>query len=282
MLRLRACQSLAAVALFAGLRIAAQPRPSAEEQAHMLEVARDTALHYAQSLPDFVCNEMVRRSSAQNAAQIADTLTIQLTYFGQQEKYKLLAVNGTPTSQSLESISGFVTGGEFGSVLFRIFDPMSAAEFHWKGWTTIAKRSAAVFTYRVEQANSHNILGYLTETGALRTATVAHEGIVALDSETSAVLRLTVVSVGIPKGFLVLSSTMSVDYGFTDVAGREYLLPMRAESEMRRPPDTVMGRPYNVSAADAQRVSRNLVTFVNYRKFTADSNIVFDTDSKKK
>ena len=70
-----------------------------------------------------------------------------------------------------------------------------------------------------------------------------------------------------PKDFPVLGSSTTVEYAFTDVAGREYLLPARAESEMLRSHETI----------------KNVVSFVGYRKFSADSNIDFsDPGARKK
>jgi hypothetical protein len=57
-------------------------------------------------------------------------------------------------------------------------DPAAAAGFQWKTWTTIAKRRASVYTYRVKRDNSHHTLGYRMATGELRTTIV---GLGALD-----------------------------------------------------------------------------------------------------
>jgi hypothetical protein len=253
--------------LFASAHLAAQPRPSAAEQARTLELARDTALHYAKTLPDFICTESIQRSSMfGRLVQSADKLTVQLTYFGEKEKYTLVAIDGKPTTQPFESLDGLLTGGEFGSMLFRVFDPASASDFQWKSWATIAKRPAALYSYRVDRANSHYTLGYRTDTGELRTATVGQSGVVALDRATSMVLRLTVEAVDIPKDFAILSASTTTEYGFIEVGGNQHLLPVRAESEMLRSPTTV----------------RNVVSFVGYRKFSADSTIDFGSGAIKK
>jgi hypothetical protein len=228
MIRMRPHRMLAAIGLLTCATIWAQPRPSAEGQSRTLDIARANVLHHGQSLPDFLCTEVVQRSWMPDLArQAGDKLTIQLTYFGQKEKYKLLTVDGAPTSRPFESLEGLVSGGEFGTMLFRAFDPASAAEFHWKGWTTIAKRRAGLYAYRVEHAHSHHTLGYDTASGELRTITVAHQGVVALDSETSMVLRLTLEAADIPPGFPILKAANSMEYGFIDISGRSYLLPVR-------------------------------------------------------
>jgi hypothetical protein len=260
----------------------AQPRPSPADQSRSLEIARSTALHYTSALPDFICTEMVERSTSVISSYegkrggspqgTSDKLAIQLTYFGQTEKYKLLAINGSPADKPIESLQGLLSGGEFGSMLFRIFDPASAAEFQWKGWTTVAKRRCSVYSYRVERANSHHSVGYRTGAGELRTTIVGYAGVIALDIQTSTVLRLTLEASDIPAAFKILHSSTAVEYGFTDVGGREYLLPARAETEMSRSLDSPPSTSYIA----------NTVSFVEYRKFSADANIDFSSPEQKK
>jgi hypothetical protein len=60
-------------------------------------------------------------------------------------------------------------------LLGEIFTPKSAAQFHWEGWSNLRDRSAHVFSYRIERANSKCLLEfklfgktYETATGTLR------------------------------------------------------------------------------------------------------------------
>ena len=251
--------ALGACALWLCALAPAQPRPSGEEQARTIETARANALHYAGSLPDFICTEKVQQITTTGLVQRKERLAIQVTYFGQRERYKLLSINGGPADRPLDSLPGLVTGGEFGTMLFRIFDPASAAEFAWTGWTTVGKRRAATYSFRVARAHSHHIVGYRTSEGELRTCTVGEQGAIDLDTETARVLRIGTNAAEIPEDFPVLRAFMLVEYGYTEVAGQRHLLPARAASELVRP---------------GQR-SRNVVTFTAYRKFTANSSIDF-------
>ena len=156
---------------------AAAQRPTPEEQKHTLDTAREIAIHYTSKLPDFICTEQVERTDRTSQTNIkVDRLTIQLTYFGQKEKQKLVAMNGQKTEQSLESLDGLITGGEFGSLLLGAFDPSSSADFQWKESSTVRKRRAAVYTYRIARANSHYIVGHRDADGKMvrrRPATTA-------------------------------------------------------------------------------------------------------------
>jgi len=239
---------------------AAAQRPTPEEQRHTLDTAREIAIHYTSKLPDFICTEQVERTDRTSQTNIkVDRLTIQLTYFGQKEKQKLVAMNGRKTQQPLESLDGLITGGEFGSLLLGVFDPSSSADFQWKESSSVRKRPAAVYTYRIARANSHYIVGHRAETGKMVEAAAGYHGEVAVDSETSRVLRLTASADDIPKDSGIIQSSVEVDYDFIDVAGRSYLLPSHSASHMEKP----------------YRQIANVVTFTGYRKFEVDSTIDF-------
>jgi hypothetical protein len=212
---------------------ASAQRPTPEEQRYTLEAAREIAIHYSGKLPDFICTENVGRTDRTSPTNIkADRLTVQLSYFGQKEKYKLLTVNGNRADQSFESLDGLISAGEFGSLLPGVFDPSSSADFAWKSATDLRKRHAAIYTYRIARANSHYMLGARAASGNLIAAATGYHGEVVLDDETNRVLRLLAVADDIPSSSGILQSSVEVYYDFIDVAGRSYLLPSRSESHM--------------------------------------------------
>jgi len=253
---------VALILTVASLAVAPAQQPPVEEQQRILSTAREAALRYIAALPNFICTESVMRTERFGVRNVtADKLTIELTYTGRQERYKLTAINGNPTEKSLDSVGGLISGGEFGSLMLRIFEPSSAADFEWKGWSNLRKRRAAVFTYRVPRARSHYVLGYRAVDGSLVSATAGYRGEVFLDAEAELgrVLRLTAEADDIPKESGILRSFMAVDYDFVNVSGRSYALPLRAESALARP----------------HREIQNLVTFVGYRKFEVESTVDF-------
>ena len=236
-------------------------RPSAGEQRRTLDAAREKVLTYSSTLPDFICNEMVQRVESLGGAANTTTqkLTIQLSYFGQRETYKVVAIDGSRTDQSLESLGGFVSAGEFGSLLLRVFEASSKADFEWKRSSTVRKRKAVTYSYRVARATSHYVIGYRTDAGQNVETLAGYHGEVVLDSETLGVLRITAIADDIPKESEIVESSVEVDYDFADVAGKSYLLPARAQTGMIR----------------SYRTLRNVVSFVGYRKFEAESTIDF-------
>jgi hypothetical protein len=234
-------------------------RPTPDQQRTVWEAARQIALNYSAALPDFICTEKVQRVVIVGVHNTTtDQLTIQLGYNNQKEKYNLVAIDGKPTTKTLDSLGGLISGGEFGSLLLRVFEPSSAADFQWKSETTIRQRHATIYTYRVARGKSHYVLGHRDGSGELVGEAAGYRGEVYLDSE-SRVLKLTAQADDIPKDSGILSGSVQVDYDFTDVAGHSYLLPTRSEAHLERP----------------LRNTSDVVSFVGYRKFEAETTIDF-------
>ena len=51
--------------------------------------------------------------------------TVRLSYFEQQEDYKVMLMTGAPTEVGLERVDGSISTGEFGSMLREVFEPAS-------------------------------------------------------------------------------------------------------------------------------------------------------------
>lgn len=253
--------------------------PSDSDAAELIGKAREKALAYSRSLPDFVCTEVVHRfverspqtvrallgrsmgaSSAPAAAKWtpADKLTVKLSYFQQQEEHKLVLVNDKPTDQKYEALPGGIETGEFGGILQGIFDPATATSFRWESWKNARRHRTAVYTYKVDAAHSR----YEVASGApgdVHSAVVGYHGILEIERETGEVLHFTYVADDIPKDVKLNGVSTAVEYNFADIGGREYLLPSHCESEIHSPTLSV----------------RNVMDFREYRKFSADSSIEF-------
>jgi hypothetical protein len=247
-------------------------QPLKPEQASLLEQAREAAMRYSASLPDFLCTELVRRADdpqGHGHFRPADTLTVKLSYSGHREEYRLTQVDGRPTLLDYTRVAGSLGTGEFGTRMYSLFDPRSQGDFRWRGWTTLRKRRVARFWYRIGPNESNFVVRY----GPVRQGweaedqvpegrsamIVAYHGDVWVDEETHLVLRYTH-EAEIPHGFPITANISTVDYDFAEVAGRRYLLPSHALITTR------MGN----------HVAENKVEFREYRKFQTDSSITFD------
>jgi hypothetical protein len=253
----------AAMGVFAWAALAVPPqRPSDLEAENAIEKSRQVALDYARSLPDFVCTEVVSRYTDfqhRGGWLPQDMLTVKLSYFEQKEDHKLTQIDGKPTDRTYDSLGGAIGVGEFGGTLHTIFDPKSAAVFHWESWKNVRRRRAAVYSYVVPPGHSSYLLVTGTS-GNLQQAVVGFHGTLEIDNDTGAVVHFTYQADNIPKPLLLDYARSTVDYDFADVGGRDYLLPAHSETEMRSP-----------------RVwMRNVMEFRHYSKFSTESTITFD------
>lgn len=236
-------------------------QPSAAEQHSVLQAAARYALTFSDSLPDFFCEQTVRRFErlpGKSAWDLRDTLTVKLSYFDREESYKLTAINGRTTYRTYESMRGALSKGEFASMLLMVFDPDVRTQFWWDHWTTLRKRVAHVYAFRVAQGKSNYHLTSMADGGDLVSTVVGELGFVYIDRDSGRVLRVIDNAV-IPPGFPVVQAARILDYDFTDIAGKTYLLPLHADIRM-----------------STERIhTRNVVEFSGYRKFTGESTITF-------
>jgi hypothetical protein len=260
----------------------ATPPPTAEEQAGVIAATRAAALSFSDHLPDFICTQVTRRWVDQHRGstnlmlagprnrlpgsalhvdegdnwKLRDTLTIQLTYFGQKEEYKLLLVNGRKTKESYESVGGTTTYGDFGSILGILFQTSSAAAFAWDHWASINNQPVMVFLFEVKADHSQWHIGYGNQ-----EVVTAFKGLVFIEPTEHQVLKLRVDAIEIPKKFPIQKSGVELDYRTLTVGEQPFLLPLKA-----------------VDWNDTNNLStKNEAEFRNYRKFFADSKIDFDT-----
>jgi hypothetical protein len=248
-----------------------RPPPSSEEQAAIIDEVRTYALDYSQNLPDFICTQVQRRYYApppgtryggpgdrEPSYRLNDTLLIRLSFFEQKEDYKPVLVNGAMTTKDYKSLGGTLVSGDFGSMLKEIFERQTQARFEWDHWGTLRSKSAMVFAYHVEQARSQWHITY-----DKLDIIPAYHGLVYVDEKSHEVVRVTLEAQNIPADFPIKSVQTVLDYDYTDISGHTFLLPIKDET---------------LSRAD-DYLSKVDTEFHNYRKYSAESELKFDTDT---
>ena len=206
-----------------------------------------------------MCIQMIQRSEnhRNQGWRMRDMLTVQLGYADGQEHYKLLTMNNRPTNASYLSISGAISEGEFGSTLQEIFRPQTA-KFLWAREETLRGYRVSVFSYQMLQNKSGYVVEYGASLSPSRRIVAAHHGHIFIDSKGE-VLRI-VREGDMPPGFPIRLTRLVLDYDFSDVAGRLYLLPSQAQIEL---------------TTDSLQ-TRNDIWYREYKKFDSDSTITFD------
>jgi len=248
------------------------PPPTSEEQAAIIDDMRQYALGYSKNLPDFICTQVTRRYAAAKPGsryggragsdpswQKQDELTIRLSYFDQKENYKLILVNSTPATQEYANLGGSTSYGDFGSMLKEIFEPSSQAHFEWDHWGTLRGQRVLAFTYSITQSRSQYHI--IVKDQHLDIVTGYH-GLIEVDKDAYAILRLTVVADTIPPDFPIRAASETLDYDFTDISGHTFLLPLKGE----------------LLSDAGEYLTRNILEFHMYRKYSADSEVKYDSD----
>ena len=236
------------------------PPPSLADQKRIIEEARELALGYSKRLPDFICLQVTRRyvdPSGLEFFRLADTVAARLSYFEQKEDYKVVSINGNLANVEYDRLGGATSSGEFGTMLRELFEPNTQAEFWWERWATLRGRRMLVFGYKVAQPNSKWHLIYDKRLDIVP----GYHGLIFIDRDVPVVMRLTLEATDIPASFPIQEAKSLMDYDYTSIAEKEFLLPLRAEVRMR----------------EGKFLVKNQVEFRSYRKFGAEATITFET-----
>jgi hypothetical protein len=261
---------------FAGLSVlslvvssAQTDTPSPEEQVALASAVRQKALDYSQSLTDFLCTQVTHRSTAKLVPgqepvwKPQDTVVIRVSYFKQQEDYRAVKVNDKRVNKTLDQVGGHWTYGEFGSFLKDFFDTHNETRLEWVRPATVDGRRAAVLSMRIEQA--HSTFGTTSHRGfSKQSFNWGLAGELTVDLETHQVLTVAFHAIDIPPRRPLQNLSVFIAYGKRKIGDREYLLPVKSESRI-----DIYG-----SAIKAE------TEFNDYRKFSSDTGIKFDTQDQ--
>jgi hypothetical protein len=237
---------------------APQPIPLGDDP--VITKAREAALAYSETLPNYLVQQMTTRYQSDHPKTGWDALDIvsaDLTYQDGHESYKNIKVGNKSTSKSMEEIPGTRSTGEFSTLLEQLFES-GAATFRSGGQDTIRSRSAYVYSFEVTRELSR----WRIEAPS-QLYYPATKGSVWIDKETARVLRIEQQGKGMPALFPFDTIETAVDYDFIRLGtSGPYLLPVESE---------VLSCQRGTSLC-----SRNKIEFRNYRKFGAESDITFD------
>jgi hypothetical protein len=252
--------------LLAGLM--SNPGPlSAQEAATLDEIlarVQTRAGHFAQSLPDFVCDEKVTSKVVHRGKPIE--AVIQSHFVGMQKKNGKMSftetrevdsVNGKPARKGQKFEGPFLFGGGFSSILDHTFAPKFVPSHTYKitGEEMLDGRTALVieFATRDGQTELHSYLYG-------KSIVQRDMGKAWIDKESLQVLRLERHYLNVPKDETPLIAT--VTYGEVRIDGKPFWMPT------------------TVSAGQAatKRSTRAvyLAVYTNYHKFAVSSGIVYD------
>jgi hypothetical protein len=237
------------------------PPPTPEEVDTLIADARNQAVNYAESLPNFLCVEVTNRSIDLNGTgdwRHRDTIAELLRYQDKRETRTTLEVNGEATSADRDAMlvkKSVFSSGELGGVLKAVFDPKAQAEFKWKETDALGNGTVQVFGYHVPVESSEF---FITGSNNMEIK-VAFHGLVFIDTATHSVRRVTLIAEDIPKEFPTHSSAMAVDYDYVVINTHDYLVPVGAEVSLKQ---------------GKHEAVMNTMEFRNYRRFGSNLRIL--------
>jgi len=192
----------------------------------MLAGARQRALAYSQSLPNFTCIESTQRSVARPGTQewkLKDTLSELVRYVDGQEDRRLIEINGAAATGDRSSLQGTLSSGEFGHLLKVVFGERAHATFTWKETAFLDGVRCEVFASQVDRKHS----GYSIATnGGQWGIDVAYVASVYIDAATFNIRRVKLEAIDIPPEFPIRASSFSVDYAYVRAGDADSCFPL--------------------------------------------------------
>ena len=235
----------------------------------LIRRAADAAMEFTETLPSYVCTELVTRSQSESTPanfQPIDVVSMEVLYTDGREDYRNIQINGKKTVKKIEETGGAWSTGEFGTVLVDLFSPATGAVFHYRRDSRAGGIMAKMYDFEVAREGSHWSIH-----ASSQTYNPPYVGSVWIDPATSRVLRIEMEAKGMPSEFPLDHVESATDYQYIRLGdAKQYLLPVHAETLSCQ-----RGTPY---------CSRNVIDFRNYHKYTGESSITFGaatTDKEK-
>lgn len=240
------------------------PPPTDAEMHDIVEGARQRALAWSETLPNFFCVEITDHSvdpSGHGDWHHKDNVVQLMRYVDHKESRTTVELNGQPSNVEPDQLDFAHSVGEFGGMFQLVFDPSAKAKFAWKESDVLDGQPVQVFAFQVALANSNFDLTGLNN----RQHAVGFHGLVYLDIATRSVRRITIDADDIPEILQVRASSMSVDYSWISINKHDYLLPIRGAVSLRE---------------GKHQAVLNEFEFRNYRRFGSQIRILTKEESK--
>jgi len=229
--------------------------PLSDDQ--MIAEARASSEKFNADLPNYIADQATKRyySNTWPASwKILDEVTAEVAYVDGKEDYRKVMIDGQPSAAPIQRTGSWSTG-EFGTTLENLMSVTTRAAFRRRGDDRIAGRPAAVYNYTVDQSNSHWVIVSPDD----RRYSPPYEGAIWVDKETHRVLRLEMRTTSMPADFPYSKAESTLEYAFARIDQKSHLLPALSENL--------------ACMRGSGTCTRNVITFRNYRKFTAESQV---------
>jgi hypothetical protein len=242
-------------------------RASLPRDEPLIRRAADTALEFTETLPSYVCTEMIARYQSETRPanfMPIDVVSAEVVYENGREDYRNIQINGKPSKKKIEETGGAWSTGEFGTVLINLFNPATAARFHFRRDSRAGSVMAKMYDFEVDREHSH----WEIHAGS-QSYIPAYVGSIWIDPQTARVLRIEMQAQNMPAEFPLDHVESANDYSNVRLGDlKQYLLPVHAEILSCQ--------------RGTNNCSRNVIDFRNYHKYTGESTITFGGSVKDK
>jgi hypothetical protein len=143
-----------------------------------------------------------------------------------------------------------------------LFDPVANTSFRLEGRAQSNGHETVRISYEVPQKPGGRTITYTYKKKRLTIAT-AYQGRCWIDPTSFQLVRLEYRALDIPKKFPIIRSEGATDYDLTDIEGRKYSLPVRAEVLLH----------VDLPDSEGRVLTKNVIEFKQYRKFETEVRI---------
>ena len=156
------------------------------------------------------------------------------------------------------------SSGEFGSMLYDIFDAKTETQFDWERWTTWHGRRTYVFSFEVRKDRSRYDIYHGPSD---RHIVSAYRGSIYADMLTKNIMRIKMECVNLPADFPIQEASQDLQYEIAKIEDLEFLLPAKSE----------------LNSKESRYLVKNVTSYHLYHKFSVVDKITFDEipDDKK-
>jgi hypothetical protein len=244
---------------------------SGHEQGEALKNACQYALTVQRALPNYICDETVRRYIG--ASQSLDVIEAQVTVIDGADSYSEIRVNGTPTDIKLLKLTGMWSSGEFGKLVPMLFAPDNRASFVFRKEEKLNSRPALLFSFAIRESENRSFFVW-DMGGTIRKP--GYAGSLWVDKETHRTIRLqaksTWVRVQVGTGASA-RDYVELDTEYRDIPladGTSFLLPAHSHLTSCREEY----RYLNTSRQLNTTCNHNELEYTSCHKFRAKTKIV--------
>jgi hypothetical protein len=243
--------------------------PTQQGVRRMFRRVVEYAAGYVSGLVDFSCQLKTKKLAAKADGKakwkLARTTVQTISYRAGREVYESKHGKEIPQGRLNNTPGDFQSTGEFSGLMIGVFSAATKTRFQWDHWEAMSGRRLAVFNFTVDAEYSpYEIETTERSDPAFRDRVFfpSYRGWIYADPDSGAIRRMLVRTM-IPEKYTMRESTNILDYTDVEISNKTYPLLTHAITYM-----------LNVSGKYGTRVLLDK-EFSNYRKFDADSRIIF-------